>query len=223
MNHHYSTAIREFIDFVNLQVGVYMDSIAAFEGHKVRTERQVARINRPARTERDAEGRKVIVWASYEDPSQPDIIHNRVIRADEYMRANSEGGVNYQQLCRAILIFIFTFWEDETRRNLAEAMSKTASEIKSDIMGDLRLLRHAILHHKGWFDTKEHAKLKKLGGMFKPEEEVVISHTNMHQIFILIKQSIASLTFDAIEGSNPPFSVNELRDVAISTHAKKSM
>ena len=37
--------LRDFIDFVNRQSGVYMDCLAGFEGNTVRTERQVARIH----------------------------------------------------------------------------------------------------------------------------------------------------------------------------------
>jgi hypothetical protein len=39
--------IREYIDFVNEQVGTYMDALAGFAGHYSRVERQVHRICRP--------------------------------------------------------------------------------------------------------------------------------------------------------------------------------
>ena len=39
--------LRDFIDFVNRQVGVYCDCVSGFQGNKVRIERQAARINRP--------------------------------------------------------------------------------------------------------------------------------------------------------------------------------
>ena len=95
----------------------YMDAVAGFAGHHARVERQVCRIMRKDRHEQ-CEGRPV-VWASYEDPSQPDIIHNRIIRADDYLSANSIDGSNTQQHSRAILVFLFTFWEDEIRPRLA--------------------------------------------------------------------------------------------------------
>ena len=40
----YDDVVKEFIDFVNLQVGVYMNSIAGFSGAKMQMERQVARV-----------------------------------------------------------------------------------------------------------------------------------------------------------------------------------
>ena len=67
MNERFDDVIREYIDFVNQQVGVYMDALAGFAGHYTRVERQVHRVNRPVRSEIDSAGQQVVVWASYED------------------------------------------------------------------------------------------------------------------------------------------------------------
>jgi hypothetical protein len=66
--------LRGFIDFVNRQVGVYCDCLAGFDGNKVRVARQVARVTRPV-SRRIENGQPVIVWASLEDPTRPDVIH----------------------------------------------------------------------------------------------------------------------------------------------------
>ena len=147
VSERYDDVVREYIDFVNEQVGTYMDALAGFAGHYTRVQRQVHRISRPV-GKRQEKGETVVVYASYEDPSKPDIIHNRIVRADTYLEANSPGGSNEQRHARAIVIFLFTYWEDEIRPRLAAAKSVPVNEIKSDIMGDLRILRHAILHAK---------------------------------------------------------------------------
>jgi hypothetical protein len=72
----FDEVVRDYVDFVNKQVGVYMSALAGFAGHHARVSRQVHRANRPVATGRpDAEGMPTIVWASYEDPTRPDIIH----------------------------------------------------------------------------------------------------------------------------------------------------
>jgi hypothetical protein len=48
----YLETLREFIDFVNCQVGVYMDALTGFAGNKTRIEFQVARLAPHAATER---------------------------------------------------------------------------------------------------------------------------------------------------------------------------
>ena len=92
MSEAFDDVIREYRDFVNRQVGVYMDALAGFAGHHTRIERQVHRINRPVNSHVDSKGQRVVVYASYEDPTRPDVIHNRIIRATDYIAANSKGG-----------------------------------------------------------------------------------------------------------------------------------
>ncbi len=113
MENDFDTIIRGYIDFVNAQVGVYMDALAGFAGNRARVERQVHRVTRPQKIKKDQNGNNVVVWASYEDPTQPDIIHHRIIRANEYIEANSPLGSNERQQVQAAMVFLFTYWEDE--------------------------------------------------------------------------------------------------------------
>jgi hypothetical protein len=107
--------LREFIDFVNRQVEVYSDCLSGFQGNKVRIERQVARVTHP--TYRKIEdGQPVMVWTSVEDPTRPDIIHQRIVRADEFINLNSEAAFNEQQICWAIIVFIFQYWKGNVRQ-----------------------------------------------------------------------------------------------------------
>ena len=211
----FDDVIREFIDFVNRQVGVYMDSMAGFANIKVKIERQVHRVNRPIGRRIDEKGEPVIVWSSYEDPSQPDIIHSRIIRADEHIAANSPGGSNEQQQSQAILVFLFTYWEDSIRQRLADARGIDKNEIKSNVMGDLRIVRHAILHAKAKISRKEFGRMTRLTDIFEPETEVNVNYDDMHKIFYMVKQDLAQLLFDWLGVKDAPISPDELRDIAI--------
>lgn len=106
--------LREFIDFVNRQVGVYCDCLSGFQGNKVRIERQMPRVQRPT-SRRIVDGQPVITWASVEYPARPDVLHHRIIRADEFINVNSEADYNEKQICWAIVVFIFAMWDEETR------------------------------------------------------------------------------------------------------------
>lgn len=100
--------LRGFIDFVNRQVGVYVDCLGGFEGNRVRIERQFARaLHR--QSGRVEDGMPVMVWTSLRDSTQPDMIHNEIQRADRYISNNSEAGFNEQQVCWSIIVFIFAF------------------------------------------------------------------------------------------------------------------
>jgi hypothetical protein len=208
--------IREYIDFVNEQVGVYMDALAGFAGHKVRIERQVHRISKASGIKIDECGKKVVMRASYEDPTQPDVIHSRIIRANDYIEKNSEGGSNEQQHVQAILVFIFTYWEDEIRPRLATSKGVEPNEIRSDIMGDLRILRNAILHSKGIIRHDKHKSLKLLKEMFKADKRIFVPYENVQKIFVLIKQDCARMLLNWLGArDNAPFKIEDIKDIAI--------
>jgi hypothetical protein len=112
-----------------------------------------------------------VVWASYTDPTKPDIIHNQIIRSDEYLEANRPGGRNEQQHSRAILIFLFTYWEAEIRPRLARAKGVAPNDIQSDIMGDLILQRDLSGLKLPWtltIDVKRTLSMGSIGRIVAP-------------------------------------------------------
>lgn len=192
----YDDIVKGFIDFVNLQVGVYMGSIAGFSGAKIQMERQVAKVLRPQSRTIDARGEQVITHQSFEDPQSPDVIHSRIVSAENFIKENSPDGINQRQLSYSVIVFIFTYWEDEIRPNLAKAANIDVKDVKSEIMGDLRCIRNSILHTKGVFTPEWHSKLVVLKDCFPVGQRIEISYELMHQIFVKIKQGCAKLIFN---------------------------
>jgi hypothetical protein len=210
-----SQTLREFIDFVNRQVGVYMDALAGFAGNKTRIEFQVARVLRRTGRRKDNDGVNVMVWSSFEDRDNPDIIHNRITRAADYIACNSVNGSNEQQHVWAIIVMIFSFWDEEIRPRLARCKNIDSKDIKVDALGDLRLVRHAIIHNKGVVSAAAHAKLKVMKDLFAPEAEIVISHDQMHKLFAALKQGVAALILEHTGQRPGAPNVSEIVDLAI--------
>lgn len=221
MSEAFDDVIRDFIGIVNQQVGAYMDALAGFAGHHARVERQVHRAQRPTDSRVDSTGMAVIVWASYEDPSKPDIVHNRIIRASDYLAANASGGANEQQHARAIIVFLFTYWEDEIRPRLAAALGVKPKDIQAEVMGDLRILRNIILHSKSIIRSDKHAGLKTMSALFAVDQPLVLSYETMHRIFILVKQDCARLLFGWLGISDSPVQPEDILDVAIQKHLRR--
>lgn len=213
---NFDAIIREYIDFINLQGVAYMDACSGFAGNKRVIERQVARISRPKGFRINEKGQPIIMRVSYEDPSMPDVIHQRIIRSDEYIKKNAEGGIHEQQICRAIIIFLYTHWEDEIRPRLATARKVSKNDIKSDLMGDLRELRHAVLHAKGILKLDRYKKLKKLKDVFEPDKTLMITYNHMHKIFVMAKQDAAELLFDYLGIDSSEELSQDIKDFAIS-------
>jgi len=214
MEDSFIATIREYLEFVKLQVGMYTDACSGFSKNKSIVERQVARVLKASGIKTDDAGQKIIVSTSFEDPSQPDIIHHRILRASDYLSNNSEGGINEQQHVRAIIIFLYTYWEDETRFRLAKSKNVDKNSILSDVMGDMRIIRHVILHDKGILKNEDKGKLKKLD-FFNADVPIFISNEIMHEIFALIKQDISKLMLEHTGQTNGPVRPEDIKGIAI--------
>ncbi len=215
MNDSIDQVIRQYIDFINSQVGVYMDALAGFSGHYTRTEIKIQRIYRNKNKRVSDEGHPVFVYAQYEDPSQQKFIHNRIIRAKDYISDNSPGGLNEQQLSHAVIVFLFTYWEKEIRPRLATLKNCELTEIKSEIMGDLRILRNVILHSNGVIHKDKFNDLKKIKDMFIIDAPVRVSYIGMHRIFVLIKQDCARMLFEWVGTPSAPVKPDEVSEIMI--------
>jgi hypothetical protein len=187
--------LRGFINFVNRQLGVYCDCLSSFQGNKVRIERQVARVSRPV-SQRIENGQTIIMRASLEEPTRPDVIHQRIIRADEFITANSESGFNEQQVCWSIMVFIFAYWDEKIRPQIAEIRGVKKNEVEINVFGDLHVLRRMIVHNGGVLMAAEYSKLKVLNGICQPDAKISPTHDQMHTIFVAIKSAIGSLMLE---------------------------
>lgn len=198
----YSRIARAFIDFVNVQVGAYMDACSGFAKNKSVVERQIHRDVRLDGTKRGTKNPPHVMMTAVEDPTQPDILMHRIVLVSDYIAANTVGGSNEQHHARAAITFLYAYWDEEVRPDLASALGVDTKEIVSDIFGDLRLIRHAVLHNKGRLSDTAYQKLKLTAEYFTPNDVVSLPNTTMHRIFALIKQDMAQrvITDSGLQG-----------------------
>lgn len=185
---------QEFVTVINMHVGGYVDACAGFAGNCARVERQVAKILREQRSKPNRKDGTVVVFASFNDPDHPDAIHHRIVAAKDFIKQNAEAGSNAQMHAASAIIFIFAKWDEVIRPRLALAKSVTVNQISSDIMGDIRLLRHAILHNDGELSMSAHKRLVRLGELI-PQGRINLSNDVMHKIFAEVKMGLAELVF----------------------------
>ena len=187
----YGRVARAFIDFVNVQVGVYMDACSGFAKNKSVVERQVHRDVRPDGTKRGKKDAPRVMMTAVEDATQPDVLMHRIVLVSEYIAANAVGGSNEQHHARAAITLMHAYWDEQVRPELGRALGVPTNEIVSDIFGDLRLIRHAVLHNKGILTDSAYQRLKLVREHFTPNSAVSLPNTTMHRIFYLIKQDMA--------------------------------
>lgn len=207
--------IKDFVDFMSRQRGVYIDAMAGFAGHEVRIEQQIARVIRPSERRIGEDEIPIVMMSSYEDPTKPDVIHSRIVRTKDYISDNSELGFNAQQQAYALIAFILAYWEHETRVRLAAAQSVELNEIKSDIFGDLREIRHSILHTKAILRRERYNKLKIVQSMFEADMPILITFEKMHKLFEHMHQGCAKLLIELMGIPDCPVDISQMTGLAI--------
>ena len=104
----------------------------------------------------------------------------------EYKERNSERGVNSRFVGNMCVIAIYQYWEDYYRKKIASFLNRTnKNELASDIMGDLKLLRRSIIHHRGV--ALREVENCKLLHWFKKDDEIFIDRNMMQYIVSQVK------------------------------------
>lgn len=66
----------------------------------------------------------------------------------------AEGGKLHARITQQLVVTLYTGWEHHHRDRIASAHGVDRSEILHPYFGDLRLLRHDIVHHRGTASTE---------------------------------------------------------------------
>ena len=129
--------ICEFEEIVNMIVGVYTDATLGFNIYQSRLREITKNSSSSAR-----------LFFGSGNPNEPATEIEHVAPITEVMSRNTETGSNFRFIGNMCLISIYQYWEDYYRNKIAELLGKKKNDLKEPIMGDLRLLRISIIHHK---------------------------------------------------------------------------
>lgn len=98
----------------------------------------------------------------------------------EAIERNQPHGSNERFLGSMCLVSIYGFWDSGTRSEIARALCIEHNSVKSDLFGDIRTLRHLLLHAGGVADNTV-AKCKVLK-WFEPGESVIIDRDKLCEV-----------------------------------------
>jgi hypothetical protein len=88
-----------------------------------------------------------------------------------------------ERLGQQLIVYVFTTWEHEYRGRLAAAHACKPTDIKVPLLGDLRLLRHDILHHRGVASSDNSGRCEVLGHWVKDGEDIVIGAKQVNELW----------------------------------------
>ncbi len=189
--------IAEFEDVVTSIYGVYLMSTQGFHSlSKELTNIQLTTINQFRSTHPELASIEYLDSTEYifgkGDPNLPTSIKLYRCTQGEYKERNSEKGINFRFIGNMCVIAIYQYWEDYFRQQIANLLNKTnKNELASDIMGDLKILRHSIIHHRS-IALKEVENCKLLR-WFKKDDDIFIDKNMMEHIVFQVKSYLQAI------------------------------
>jgi hypothetical protein len=83
------------------------------------------------------------------------------------------------------VVFMYALWEHEFRPRLAAAHGCDTDTLTFPLLGDLRLLRHDILHCRAIATTENTGRCEVIGHWFQPGEPIRIGQEHLREFFRL--------------------------------------
>jgi hypothetical protein len=74
----------------------------------------------------------------------------------------AKGGPVETMLGQQWIVFAFSAWEEGYRRRLADALDCPLDDLRVPLLGDLRLLRNDVVHHRGIASARNAGRCKVL-------------------------------------------------------------
>lgn len=98
----------------------------------------------------------------------PNIGHTHaMIGIGEAIDSSQTNGAFSDKIAKSFITAIYSEWDEIYRQKLALESRTDAKLLKCDLMGDIRLVRHCIVHKKSKV-TDEHTKIKELKWSLSP-------------------------------------------------------
>jgi hypothetical protein len=159
-------AAEEFVEIADACFGLCLDCTFGFQKNRDSLAKsQESILATPAcaqdniKTVEDLD--KVDFFIGHGPPIDPkNIMYHRCTQG-EYKDRNTVGGKNDRAIGRYCVVLLYEYWESEYRQRFADALGISRDKLTHDLFGDLRNLRHAIIHNRGRA-TKDCATLRIL-------------------------------------------------------------
>lgn len=173
-----SKILWQFLGVLDRLYGMYSDANTGFDLFS----KKIAEASTP-------QTRQAQMFFGADDPNKPDAHYVHSAKTQDVIDRNSKDNENARLLALACIVFVYSVWETEIRPKYADALGIEPHDIKSDLFGDLRHYRHAILHNNGILD-KETPTLKYVN----VGEAISLSEENMKELFGKMFDELNSLS-----------------------------
>ena len=190
------STVEEYVISVDELYGHYLDSTTGFGENYRRMvegqERSRALIKLPKDADLDAAAH-FIGRGNPNDPSNR-LLHKTT--QGEFKRRNAPGGRNHVRATQLLIVLLYTFWEHYRKKLAASLGLKQTDELEIPLLGDLRLLRHDVVHHRAIVTKETVTKLVVLR-VFQAGAEIILPEEAVETLVRKIKGSMDELLIQA--------------------------
>jgi hypothetical protein len=177
-------AAEEYIEVVDTCFGLYLDCNNGFRNNRDKIAKQQLSLlpslsSGPENTGTVEDLDKLDFFHGHGPPTDPKNVMYHKCTQGEYKERNIAGGKNERFIGRYCIVLLYEYWESEYRQRFAEAIGISRDKLTHDLFGDLRRLRHAILHNRGRA-TKECESLRIFPPLKGGTEIFVQTHELYH-------------------------------------------
>ena len=136
---------------VDRVAGAFHDAVHGFQAHLERVNRGLqrtphARIVLPPGSSRDDTNDSIAYWTTAADGEQT---LRHAVPVPIFRARNRRDGPNTLVMGAVCVVSIYSFWEHRYRAAIATEVGCGTDQVSVPIMGDIRLLRNAIVHADG--------------------------------------------------------------------------
>lgn len=125
-----------YFRFLDRFFGLYSDACGGFGLNA----RQLAQMV-PA----ESRGKGIFIIDT-DNPNDPDATYQHSTTIERIIERNKPDGENQTLLAHSIIVFIYSVWDTHIRNAYSNALGISQENVASDVMGDLRHYRNAIIH-----------------------------------------------------------------------------
>jgi hypothetical protein len=111
----------------------------------------------------------------------------------DFKDRNKKEGNNFRIVGNMCLILMYTYWEDKYRSEIAEKVlgASNKSEVKLDVMKDIKNYRNSIIHNKGVADKK--TGKNEILKWFKTGDEIFVNDAQLKSILFKLREGLKEL------------------------------
>ncbi len=181
-------SINDFWNQIDEIYGTFLDSTASYHAFRTRiVELQGSTSAQFGKSIDELDQLRFIYGKG--PPTDPSTKTQHVITQGELKSRLDKNGHNTLFLANLCVVAIYQYWEDHFRARIAADLGLASGDFKSDLLGDIRQIRIAIVHHGG-VGKKDIEKCKLLT-WFKAGDVVRIDEDRLYEIVVALRDACA--------------------------------